>query len=136
MLGKYYKTEYRNQKSGDTEFSIVPSQYNEFVRDGLIKCHGHIGIYEQGTPLELTGNFHNGVYFVNQCYIPFNSEETSEKLLEFVYRDLSEENIQRIIKASNNNLFWFSEQKNAKAVLLRILEKRIEMLLQEGLLAE
>ena len=124
MLGKYYKTEYRNQKSGDTDFTIVPDTYNEYVQDGIIRCHGQIGIYEQSTPLELSGNFHDGIFYVNKCFIPFNSEETSIKLLEHICRDLSDTSMKRIAEASNNNLFWLSEQKNAKAVLGRILDNK------------
>lgn len=124
MLGKYYKTEYRNQKSGDTDFTIVPDTYNEYVQDGIIRCHGQIGIYEQSTPLELSGNFHDGIFYVNKCFIPFNSEETSIKLLEHICRDLSDTSMKRIAEASNNNLFWLSEQRNAKAVLGRILNNK------------
>ena len=123
MLGLYYKTIFRNQETGETEFLITPTEVCEYATDGLLKCFGKIGLYLKNIPICVEGDFDGKRFVVTKDSIPYNTEENVIKILEFVTSDLTETQKKNIAKTCKNNIFDFVMQENAMSTLLDILDK-------------
>ncbi len=82
--GVYEKTLYRDEKMGDTLFTIVPRLDRELLGEyGNIVCRGVIPHYPAKTPLRLVlSKNDDGSYSVwNTCLNAFSEESTTEFLL-------------------------------------------------------
>lgn len=123
MVGLYYKTIYRNQETGETEFLITPTEHCDYAVDGLLKCHGKIGLYLKNIPIAVEGDFDGKKFIVTKDTIPSNTEENVIKILEFITPDLTEIQKQKIAEKANNNLFDFVMKNDAMNTLLDILSK-------------
>lgn len=123
MEGLYYKTVMRNQLTGYTRFYIVPNTKCEHLKNGLLLCEGQIGLYEQNTPIYITGSFQGDLYKVDNDYIPVDTEVSTINLLEYVTNELTECQMKKIASLCNNDLFYFVEKKECFEKIKEILAK-------------
>lgn len=127
MLVTYYSTEYRNEYSGETEFTVIPSVRVSYKLDnGLLHCSGKIGIYDKGTPLDIYGSCVTDVYYVEDCFIPVNNKGSIIKLLEYSSKELTDTDIEKIYEKVAPDIFSFLTKENAKDELLDALSKKKE----------
>lgn len=110
MRGTYYQTIWRNGKTGETKFYFAPREPCDFAVDGLIVCVGNIGLYAYKMPLQLTGEYKNGVFRVETEKIPDESKEDSKTLLRYLSPELTPSQVNSI---AQENIFLHCEQTNA-----------------------
>ena len=119
----YYKTIFRNQKTGEADFYVVPKEQCSDAINGLLLCHGTIGIYMPKTPLEIQGLFYNGKFFVDECIIPYKTRENTIKLLEYVIGDLSDTQISALADVIGDDIFEFTNKVNCKDLLVEAMSR-------------
>ena len=123
MYVSYYRTVYRNQQSGYTQFYVVPAESNSHIKDGLMLCEGQIGLYLKNTPLYISGDFKGDTFIVDNEYIPYDTEENTIQLLEYISTDLTDVQMKKIAKVCDNNLFYFVEQNKSFDIIKEIVSR-------------
>lgn len=133
MRGTYYQTIWRNGKTGETKFYFAPTEPCDFAMDGLIVCIGQIGLYAYKMPLQLIGNYQEGIFYVETAEIPIESKEDSKTLLKYLSPELTPTQLNVVAK---ENLFTFCEQNDAIDTLAKAgIDKRAAKRLLNKLLA-
>lgn len=106
LEGTYYKTISRNLLTGETTFLITPNGGYK-TKSGLVKCQGKIGIFVKGIPVQLKGKFDGDVFQAESCIIPSGNRDQVYKLITFIDNGIAESKIDKIAKATNNNLLGY-----------------------------
>lgn len=114
MLCSYYKTIKRDIKTGNTYFIVMPEEYVECAdANGFVYCEGIIDIYIKGMPLVLEGSFDvDQVFNVTKDYIPRKETRGLELLLASIEPELSDNQIEKIIKNIDGDIFDFINSDN------------------------
>lgn len=125
MQGIYYKTLFRNQKTGEAEFDIIPSEKDDNIEldDGILHCKGIIGIYSENTPIEVNGEYDGKFYKVSQCFIPYKTKENVKHILEHVTKELTDSQIEKIANECKGDLFKFISSTFGLIFLARTLRR-------------
>lgn len=128
VFGKYYRTRIRDQATARTEFdlSYMRGDCRECCKDGLLRCNGHISVIGSGIPVKLTGEYKNGIFWV-ESYSFLNKEEYSAReMLRFLTDDeLTEHQEMQIVKKCNNDLLLLLKDKSiVNTVLLKSKKRR------------
>lgn len=101
MRGLYYKTIFRNERTGLTEFYFSPTEPCEYAIDGLVHCIGKIGYYSYKIPIELEGKFNNGEFYVDKDHIPTEEIEDRKRLVKYINNQLTEGQVNKIVHLGN-----------------------------------
>lgn len=126
MYAYYNRLIRRNQGSGRCYFYVNPGEPCSFAKDGLIKCYGRIGIYEEKTPLILNGLYDDkkGLFIADSADYPKDSDKAIEMLLEYVEEDLTEGQIERLTEVMKPDAFLFAEKIDAEGLIMKALKSR------------
>ena len=126
MYAYYNRLIRRNQGSGRCYFYVNPGEPCSFAKDGLIKCYGRIGIYEEKTPLILNGLYDDKkeLFIVDSADYPKDSDKAIEMLLEYVEEDLTEGQIERLTEVMKPDAFLFAEKIDAEGLIMKALKSR------------
>lgn len=68
---------------------------------------GKIGIFVKGIPVQLKGKFDGDVFQAESCIIPSGNRDQVYKLITFIDNGIAESKIDKIAKATNNNLLGY-----------------------------
>lgn len=118
MLAIFYELKQRNEETGLSGFYVEPQESCAYVTDGLLPCIGRIGLYDNGTPLEIEGEWAGDVFEVTHCEIP------RYNVYPVISRYLSEGLCKRFIKSmGNRSIEEFLKESNAKAILGKYYDK-------------
>lgn len=82
LQGTYYKTLWRNEFSGDTQFLFCPASYCAEAKDGLVLCRGKIAVYHYRLPLAMDGHFEGSVFLVSSARA---DPAQTERMLEYLF---------------------------------------------------
>ena len=104
IYGLYFKTNYRDLATGETEFSFAPNKIIDNAYEGLIKCRGKIGIYTSRTPLMLKGEFVGNIFIVDICTMPTNNPQLNVRVLKYIDDNLSDSQCEKISEICDNDL--------------------------------
>lgn len=124
MQGMYYKTLYRNQRSGEAEFEFIPNMQTDYLDNGVLHCKGVIGIYAPDTPLEIEGEWNGKVFVVNKCFIPFKTEENAKHILNHVAKEMTDNQVDKIAKECKGDLFRFASSEYGLIYLATVLRRK------------
>lgn len=118
MLTVFYELTQRNEETGLSGFMVEPQESCAYVTDGLLPCIGRIGLYENGTPIEIEGEWTGDVFEVKHCEIPRHN------VYPVISKYLSEGLCKRFIKSmGKRSIEEFIMESNAKAILGKHYDK-------------
>ena len=123
MQGIYYKTIFRNQMTGETDFEIIPNETCEGLNNGVLSCHGIIGIYQENTPIEINGYLKDGIYETEKCFIPYKTKENVIHILQHVSKELTDNQIEKIANECKGDIFAFFSSEYGLIYTSRVLRR-------------
>lgn len=125
MQGVYYKTVFRNQKTGEAEFDIIPDSVCENLDNGVLHCKGIIGIYSENTPIEIEGEFKAGFFYVNRCFVPYATKENTVHILRHISKELTDIQIEKIAEEAKGDIFSFINSDYGIIFTARVLKRNV-----------
>lgn len=109
ITGKYYRTIYRDEATGETAFYFtvvdqVPEIKSE-LENGLLKCRGKITILTSGIPLQLEGEVHDHHFKLESYSFLDRSPIMFSMMLEYLTgNELTEAQERKLSELSNNDI--------------------------------
>ena len=122
MIGTYNNTFFRDERNGWTRFSMrISGSCSYRNRDGSITCIGHIPSYKTGTPLEVSGTWHNSGYGM-QFHISQITEKSIDETVTIEYltgicTGVGKVTATNIVEKFGADIFSFIQQENARELL-------------------
>lgn len=123
LIGTYGNTIRKNFRTGNTFFTFICRDFDEYKTRGKIYCAGYVPVITKGIPLKLTGNFHENE---NQKYIfkldtadlySDENETTIEYLKSDRFKGIGQKTAQKIVEFTGSDIFSFIKQDNAAELL-------------------
>lgn len=125
LIVSYERMDFFDPMSQKSIFFVKPQHYYDYAKNGLLKCCGKIGLYENGTPIQLKGYYHLNTQMleVEDCSIYTKTYDHSRYMLEYVSRQLTESEKSEIISIAENDVISFAYSENAVDIIFKILKK-------------
>lgn len=103
--GVYRSTEKRNQKTGETEFSISPFCASPYVKDGLVFCYGSIPVCADGTPVTVSGTYDDAskLFIVSDISLYAESYDAIAAIVAMADSELSRSDIESVYNATKSS---------------------------------
>lgn len=138
IIGTYQETMERDDYNGETIFRFHPIQYCKFAENGNLNCIGIIPDFPKKVPLILKGNMYQNYFYVTKYEIASLGQETSLKLIEYFFEGTNEKltdgQINKILKISNEDILGFLKQDDAVDQIYKIVKskKKLDYIIKRG----
>ena len=111
VTGKYYRTIYHDEATGDTffYFTVVEDipELRADMENGILKCQGKITLLASGIPLQIEGNLQNHGFYVTSYSFLENSPIMFIMMLQYLTdNELTEAQERKLQDYCNNDILY------------------------------
>ena len=130
IYGVFDEIEYRNEKTGNTTFSVITSSFPKYSFNNKLKCTGNLPLFPAKTPLKLNGDIEEiskGKYvFSATSVIPFiyNEKMAITYLSNYDIKGLGQKTAERIISVIGTDIFSYAKDTSLLPSLISKLSPK------------
>ena len=130
IYGIFDEIEYRNEKTGNTTFSVVTSAFPKYSFNNKLKCTGNLPLFPAKTPLKLSGEIEEiskGKFvFSATSVIPFiyNEKMAITYLSNYDIKGLGQKTAERIISVIGTDIFSYAKDTSLLPSLISKLSPK------------
>lgn len=115
ITGKYYRTIYHDEATGDTffYFTVVDdvSEAKADMENGILKCQGKITLLASGIPLQIEGTLQNHRFHVTSYSFLENTPAMFTMMLQYLTdNELTEAQERKLLELCNNDILYMVKQ--------------------------